>query len=74
MENKFYQYNCGKDDVISFEANMLKVDKLREEIEALLDEYKLGERLTNSLGSKNIQIDVPGESRGRNNYYRYYER
>ena len=51
MEEKFYQNNCGEDDVLAFGTTMLKVERLREEVEKLFDEHKLGEELTNSFSS-----------------------
>lgn len=73
MEEKIYQNNCGEDDVLAFNTTMLKVDKLREEVEKLFDERKLGEQLTNSFSSQNLPINVPGESYGRRDYRRCYE-
>ncbi len=41
MEDKFYLNNCGEDDVLSFDSAMFKVDKLREEVNGLDEQFKL---------------------------------
>ena len=66
MKDKFYLKNCGEDDVLSFGTTMFKVDKLREEVNNLLNEYKLGEQLKNSLTEKNLHINSSCYFRGRN--------
>ncbi len=62
MEDKFYLNNCGEDDVLSFDSAMFKVEKLRKEVNGLLNEYKLGEQLSTSLNSKNIHINLGGRN------------
>lgn len=73
MEDKFHLNNCGEDDVLSFDSAMFKVCKLSKEVNELLSEYKLGEQISKSLGSKNISINVGGKSCGRD-FRWFYEK
>jgi hypothetical protein len=73
MEDKFSLQNCADDDVLSFGSAMFKVDKLRQEVSNLLNEYKLGEQLSKSFSSQNLQINV-GQGQANRNYAALYER
>lgn len=73
MEDKFSMQNCAADDVLSFGSAMFKVDKLRKEVSNLLNEYKLGEQLSKSFSSQNLQINVGQRSVSRE-YVASYER
>ncbi len=73
MEDKFSMQNCADDDVLSFGSAMFKVDKLRQEVSNLLNEYKLGEQLSKSFSSQNLQINV-GQGQANRNYAALYER
>lgn len=70
MQDKFYLNNCGENDVLSFGTAMFKVENLKEEVNNILNEYKLGEELSKSLSFKNFHIDVNNQVFIRN-VYRY---
>jgi hypothetical protein len=72
MKDKFSMQNCGADDVLSFGSAMIKVNKLGKEVENLLNEYNLGEQLSKSFGSQNLQIKV-GQGQKNQNYRILYD-
>ncbi|MEG4851954.1 KGK domain-containing protein [Microcoleus sp. B5-D4] len=63
MEDKFDFHNCGNEDALSFGNAMLKVGKLKETVNRVLPEYRLGETLNKSLKEQNLNIHVPVDTR-----------
>jgi hypothetical protein len=63
MEESFKFVGCSENDAISCGSAMFKTQKLKEKFKTLFSNVKLGEELTNSFKSENLNVSVPYESR-----------
>ena len=60
MESKISFKNCGDNDVLAFNSNLLKVENISKEVEILLFKTLLGVKLTQLLDTKKILQDFSG--------------
>ncbi|BAZ28346.1 hypothetical protein NIES4074_07770 [Cylindrospermum sp. NIES-4074] len=69
MEENFKFIGCTENDAISCGSAMFKTQKLKEIIKRLFNKQKLGEELTTSFKSENLNVSVPAsytDTRGKN--------
>ncbi len=57
MKSKINFKNCGNNDVLAFNSNLLKVENISKEVEILLFKTLLGVKLTQLLDSQRILQD-----------------